>query len=124
MATVQEYYIVPKQVYEKCSEPNETLDEKISKVPKQAKYKIKHLLQFLANKIQWDSETGEISGLKQNIFDYINYTVRCKNKPVDWLSFIDHLIGAPSSLLCEKVKREVKKAKRQHGRHIHTSRVD
>lgn len=124
MATVQEYFIVPKDVYEKCHAPEESLQDKFDKLPKKAKSKSANLLEFLNTKLQWDSQTGTLSGLSESIYNYINYSVRGKQRPIDWKAFLPNLLTAPQGYLCEKVKREIKRYKRQHGRYIRETRLE
>lgn len=124
MATVTEYYIVPKEIYEKCSEPPESIVEKIDKLPKQAKYNSSRLLEHLRTQLTWDTTTGLTPGLLENIFNYINYSVRGKKRPFDFQEFLQYIISVPASLLCEKAKREVKKYKRNHGRLVRAPRMD
>lgn len=124
MALVKQYYIVPKDLYEKCTEQEHTLDEKIDKLPKGAKLKALEVLEQLKGIVHWDTHDGEVIGLEHSIFDYINYSVRGKNKPSDWQSFVPNLISIPISLVCEKVKREIKRLKRKHGREIRAEGLD
>lgn len=124
MATVQEYFIVPKDVYEKCHAPPENLKEKLGKLPKSAKSKSVQLLEYLNKHLQWDSETGQTSGLSESIINYVSYSVRGKNKPIDWQEFLPNLVTVNSALLCEKVKREVKAYKRKYGRQLRETRMD
>lgn len=124
MATVTEFYIVPKSVYEKCNEPVESLQDKIKTLPKKAKSSSSALLDHLKPLLQLDNETGQVNGLSENVFAYINYSVRGKKRPSDWDTFLPNLLTVPSSILCEKVKREVKLLKRRNGRKVHSPRVD
>jgi hypothetical protein len=124
MATVQEYFIVPKDVFEKCHAPPENIKDKFDKLPKSARNKSSQLLEYLLKLVHWDNKTGEISGLLESIYNYVNYSVRGKQRPVDWETFLPNLVSAPQNVLCEKVKREVKVYKRKHGRHVRASRLD
>lgn len=124
MAAVQEYFIVPKDVFEKCHNAPDSIKDKFDKLPKSAKTKTAQLLEHLHKFIQWDSESGQISGLLASIYDYANYSVRGKQRPVDWETFLPNLLAVPSNVLCEKVKREVKVFRRKHGRHVRASRLD
>ncbi len=124
MAAVQEYFIVPKNVYEKCQSPPESIKDKFDKLPKSAKAKSAQLLENLHQLIQWDSESGHIIGLLESIYNYANYSVRGKQRPVDWETFLPNLVGVSQNVLCEKVKREVKSYKRKHGRHVRATRLD
>ncbi len=124
MASVQEYYIVPKDVFEKCHAKPESLKDKFDKLPKSAKAKSAQLLEHLHRFIQWDSESGYVTGLLESIYNYTNYSVRGKQRPVDWETFLPHLFNVPQNILSEKVKREVKSYRRKHGRQVRASRLD
>lgn len=121
---VNELYIVPKEVYEHCNKPRESVQEKLDKLSKKAKSNAIRIWEYLKTLPEYDNESGRMQGYLENIFNYLNYSVRGKQRPVDWESFVSHLITLPPTLFCEKVKREVKIAKRRHGRQLHTSRVD
>jgi len=113
MGSVVEYYIVPKPIYDKCNAKEETLDEKIEKLPKSSQVKVKKILGFLPEKIKNSEEYSS------TLFDYINYASRGKNKPSGWEAFLPNLVNSPSSGFCKKVQIEIKKYKRKHGTTIH-----
>lgn len=118
MGTIEEYYIVPKPVYDTCYNREESLHEKIAKLPKSSQIKVKKLLHFLPENIK-NENLLDLAGFSYTLFDYVNYATRGKNKPSDWESFLVNLATAPQSVFCAKVKTEVKKYKRKNGTKIH-----
>lgn len=118
MGSVAEYYIVPKNVYDTCYSTEETLQEKIDKLPKSAQVKVKKILDFLPENIK-NENLIDLAGLSYTLFQYLNYASRGKNRPSDWDSFIPYLASVPQSVFCEKVRIGVKKYKRKHGAKLH-----
>ncbi len=118
MGSVTEYYIVPKKVYEECNAKEETLTQKIDKLPRTSQIKVKRLLDFLPENIK-NENWSDPEKYSNSVFDYINYAIRGKNKPSDWESFLPNLVTAPQSFFCEKVKVELRKYKRKHGTKLH-----
>lgn len=123
-SNVNELYIVPKEVYEHCNKPEDSLQDKLDKLPKRAKSKALRIIEHLRAQLEFDSESGQFPGYTENLFNYLHYSVRGKQKPEDWDLFVPKLITLPLTLFSEKVKKEVKQVKRRHGRQVHTSRVD
>ncbi len=124
MASVQEYYIVPKNVYDYCTKPDESLDDQLQKLPYSSKINAYDLINSIKKLISWDPNTGLISGSDKSIFPYLNYSVRGKNKPKDWEEFLPNLWTVPQYLLCERVKRDVKSLARKNGRKLYKKGVD
>ncbi len=124
MASVTEYYIVPKETFEKCSDPQQSVAERLENLPRKARSNSVRLLDLLKSQIKWDNLTGITPGLTDSIFNYISYSVRGKQRPLDFEEFLPYITSVPASVLCEKVKREVTKYKRRHGRQVRASRVD
>ncbi len=124
MATVDEHYIVPKDVYEHCNKQEDSLQDKLNTLSKRAKRNANRVIEHLKPLTQWDNVSGQFPGHSENIFNYLSYSVRGKPKPEDWESFVPYLITLPPSLFCEKVKREVKLAKRRHGRQVRVESLD
>lgn len=124
MASVQEYYIVPKEVYDKYNQREESLDDKLDKLPIGAKTNAYNLMNWLKKVITWDKDTGLIIDTDKPIFDYINYSVRGKKKPIDWEEFVPNLWKIPPSLLCVRARRDVKNLTRKHGRKIHKKSLE
>lgn len=124
MASVQEYYIVPKDVFDKYNQPEESLDDKLQKLPRGARTNAYNLSNYLSKVITWDNITGIINDTNKSIFDYINYSVRGKYKPVDWEEFVPNLWTVPQHLLCERAKRDVQRLTRKNGRKVHKKSLD
>lgn len=123
---VQELYIVPKDVYEHCDKKAK-FQEKLETLPKRPRSYANRIITHLRPILEWDYKSGEVSGLSENLFSYLNYSTRGKQRPEDWELFLPHLYGLPQSLFCAKVRREVKsaiKAEKRHGRQLHKAGLD
>ena len=118
MENVTEYYIVPKAVYDNCTKKQEIDQDQLTSVPAFSRKKLKTLLDYLSDK------DLELRGLKYPIFEYANYAVRGKHKPIDWDVFVKVISEAPLELLSEKVKREVRKLRRLNGRLVRKESLD
>lgn len=127
MDSVQEYYIVPKEVYEKCSEPKKSVEEKIQELPTARQRKFKRLLDYLVSKIGVGvtvDKDSDLVGEYTNLYDFINYAISGRKKPDEFNELVPLLFDVPDDLLSEKVHRDVGFFKRQHGRHIHKKSLD
>lgn len=124
MENVREYYIVKKEIFEKCMVAEHSLEEQIDRLPKKIKGKISNFLQFLKAKgINWGTQ-GNVCGFSNSILELATFATRGKKKPSDWEKFLPLLIDAPAALLSEKAKKDIKRIKRKHGRQIHKESVD
>ena len=108
---VQKYYIVPQDIFERVYNEIPTLQIQLSELTPLNRQKARHLLAALSKKIEFD-EFGRSREYKQNIFDYIVYSIRGKEEPIDWESFLPLLFDAPKDVLTEKVKNEIRQARR------------
>ena len=82
MMAVQKYFIVPQDIYERVYNQTPTLQQQLSEQTLQVRAKARALLSFLNSKLEFD-EFGRSRDLKQNIFDYVLYSVRGKEEPID-----------------------------------------
>lgn len=61
-ATVNTYYLVSKDIYDKCERSNQNVDEKLAEFPKRLTKKIKAVLTALAaSGLRWDV-VGNVDG--------------------------------------------------------------
>ncbi len=97
MNQVNEYYIVPKNVYEDVTQAQKPSPERFEDIPKSARKKVFAL-----------DEWSRINNI--NLSDsVIAYAVRGKFRPADWTDNLYHFLQAPPKLLSLRVKNELKK---------------